>query len=249
MPAQQQPPPGGLGGMGGPGGPGDVPGLDGLSPFAQSMAKAYGGKFLASGHSFVQSKMGFLGSATLHYYFNVNTNYVVNKLKVLLCPFLHKGSWTRIPEQVAGGLTFKAPRHDINAPDLYIPIMAFFTYAIAYCCVEVVGDRFSPEDMSNGVWWHPSLLSVRACGERGAAHLSRARALGSSYPSLPSRYCRAWGTSFCTMNHAPGVAAGPNYRTTKPKPSGKKGHPPRVRPIRVTPSQETTLGAAVVRWA
>lgn len=39
-----------------------------------------------------------------------------------------QGHWTRIAEQVAGGLKYKPPRHDINAPDLYLPLMAFATY-------------------------------------------------------------------------------------------------------------------------
>lgn len=45
---------------------------------------------------------------------------------------MHKG-WTRIVEQMddngqAGA--FAAPRSDLNAPDLYIPVMSFVTYII-----------------------------------------------------------------------------------------------------------------------
>ena len=29
---------------------------------------------------------------------------------------------------MAGGLKYKPPRHDINAPDLYLPLMAVATY-------------------------------------------------------------------------------------------------------------------------
>ncbi|KAJ1376093.1 Yif1 family [Sesbania bispinosa] len=53
-----------------------------------------------------------------------------NKLKVILFPFLHRGHWTRITEPVGGRLSYKPPIYDINAPDLYIPLMAFGTYVV-----------------------------------------------------------------------------------------------------------------------
>lgn len=100
------------------------------------------------------------------YYFQVNDQYVRNKLKVVLFPFLHRvstnplviisavpsfgfyclfyycntclalclfliqGQWTRITEPVGGRLSYKPPFYDINAPDLYIPLMSFGTYVI-----------------------------------------------------------------------------------------------------------------------
>lgn len=92
------------------------------------------------------------------YYFQVNDHYVRNKLKVVLFPFLHRvsfiqflplfsllkqfklrsffsvllyqGHWTRITEPVGGRLSYKPPIYDINAPDLYIPFMAFGTYVV-----------------------------------------------------------------------------------------------------------------------
>jgi len=41
-----------------------------------------------------------------------------------------KGHWTRITEPVGGRLSYKPPVQDINAPDLYIPLMAFGTYIV-----------------------------------------------------------------------------------------------------------------------
>ena len=38
--------------------------------------------------------------------------------------------WTRISEPVGGRLSYKPPIYDINAPDLYIPFMAFGTYVV-----------------------------------------------------------------------------------------------------------------------
>ncbi|GKE11061.1 YIF1B-like protein, partial [Tanacetum coccineum] len=66
----------------------------------------------------------------LQYYFQVNDHYVRNKLKVVLFPFLHRGHWTRTTEPVGGRLSYKPPIYDINAPDLYIPLMAFGTYVV-----------------------------------------------------------------------------------------------------------------------
>lgn len=41
-----------------------------------------------------------------------------------------QGHWTRITEPVGGRLSYKPPIQDINAPDLYIPLMAFGTYVV-----------------------------------------------------------------------------------------------------------------------
>ncbi|KAL8486878.1 hypothetical protein ACS0TY_023073 [Phlomoides rotata] len=55
------------------------------------------------------------------YYFQVNGHYVKNKLK---------GYWARISEPVGWRLSYKPSVFDINAPDLYIPFMAFGTYLV-----------------------------------------------------------------------------------------------------------------------
>lgn len=41
-----------------------------------------------------------------------------------------QGHWTRISEPVGGRLSYKPPIYDINAPDLYIPFMAFGSFII-----------------------------------------------------------------------------------------------------------------------
>ncbi|KAK6915286.1 Yif1 family, partial [Dillenia turbinata] len=82
------------------------------------------------------------------YYFQVNDQYVRNKLKVVLFPFLHRGHWTRITEPVGGRLSYKPPIYDINAPDLYIPLMAFGTYVVLAGFSLGLGGRFSPEALN-----------------------------------------------------------------------------------------------------
>ncbi|XVF37691.1 hypothetical protein REPUB_Repub20aG0031400 [Reevesia pubescens] len=90
---------------------------------------AYGEKILGSSSEYVQSNISRYFSDP-QYYFQVNDQYVRNKLKVVLLPFLHRGHWTRITEPVGGRLSYKPPIYDINAPDLYIPFMAFGTYFV-----------------------------------------------------------------------------------------------------------------------
>ncbi|KAJ6677644.1 YIP1 INTERACTING FACTOR-like protein YIF1 PROTEIN [Salix viminalis] len=90
---------------------------------------AYGEKILGSSSEYVQSNISRYFSDP-QYYFQVNEHYVRNKLKVVLFPFLHRGHWTRITEPVGGRLSYKPPIYDINAPDLYIPFMAFGTYVV-----------------------------------------------------------------------------------------------------------------------
>ncbi|KAG8639448.1 hypothetical protein MANES_14G144500v8 [Manihot esculenta] len=82
------------------------------------------------------------------YYFQVNDDYVKNKLKIILFPFLHRGHWMRSTEKVGGELSYKPPIYDINAPDLYIPLMAFGTYLILAGFFLGINGKFSPEALS-----------------------------------------------------------------------------------------------------
>eukprot|EP00897_Mesotaenium_endlicherianum_P008816 jgi/Mesen1/7963/ME000422S07115 len=115
------------------------------SGFIRSGLGAYGERLFGSSRDYVQSNMTrYFSSQDIPYYFQVSDSYVRNKLKVILCPFLHKGHWTRIAEQVAGGLTYKPPKYDINAPDLYIPIMAFATYMVVGGLAMGLEKKFTP---------------------------------------------------------------------------------------------------------
>lgn len=49
---------------------------------------------------------------------------------------------------MAGGLKYKPPRHDINAPDLYLPIMALVTYILLSGFLLGMAGKFKPEAMS-----------------------------------------------------------------------------------------------------
>jgi hypothetical protein len=72
---------------------------------------------------------GWASLDSLRYYFSVNNSYVQNKLRLVFFPFLHK-NWTRLMVSQGDGDAYRAPRDDINAPDLYIPCMAFLTWVM-----------------------------------------------------------------------------------------------------------------------
>ncbi|KAL7200872.1 hypothetical protein ACSBR1_032738 [Camellia fascicularis] len=108
---------------------------------------AYGERILGSSSEYVQSNISRYFSDP-QYYFQVNDQYVRNKLKVVLFPFLHRGHWTRITEPVGGRLSYKPPIYDINAPDLYIPLMAFGTYVVLAGLSLGLQGKFSPEALN-----------------------------------------------------------------------------------------------------
>jgi len=141
-----------------------------LSP--KSLARvglgAYGDTFLGAGSAFVSNNYAkYFSSAKIGAYFDVTEAYVAHKLKLILCPFIHRGSWARVPAHGgpsasgyhgtpggidASGLSnaaltslFKPPREDINAPDLYVPLMGFWSYALAASMVRASKNAFTPE--------------------------------------------------------------------------------------------------------
>lgn len=69
-------------------------------------------------------------------HFAVSNSYVMNKLRLLLFPFLHR-DWNT---------EFRKPRDDLNAPDLYIPMMAFITWIIVSFISLATKTSSSPAD-------------------------------------------------------------------------------------------------------
>lgn len=76
------------------------------------------------------------------YYFAVDTMYVTKKLRLLFFPFTHS-DWSVKYEQ---GQPVQ-PRYELNAPDLYIPTMAYVTYVLLAGFVLGFQKRFSPEQL------------------------------------------------------------------------------------------------------
>lgn len=112
-------------------------------PIVQDMAMQYGQRLADQGKELVnQNFEKYVPLTKLKYYFAVDNRYVLQKLKLIFFPFLHT-DWSLKydhdnPVQ---------PRYDINAPDLYIPLMAYITYIVLAGLVLGMQDRFSPEQL------------------------------------------------------------------------------------------------------
>uniref|UniRef100_A0A1I8EUY9 Protein YIF1 n=1 Tax=Wuchereria bancrofti TaxID=6293 RepID=A0A1I8EUY9_WUCBA len=95
-------------------------GVGNLPPFSDQFmsepmlnaAKQIGGQFALT---------KYLSAFHLKYYFAVDNTYVGKKLGLMLFPFLHQ-DWTVKYDSSDSPLP---PRLDVNAPDLYIPLMAY----------------------------------------------------------------------------------------------------------------------------
>lgn len=107
------------------------------------MAVQYGHTLAGQGTEFVHKNIEhYVTTSKLKYYFAVDTTYVGKKLGLLLFPYAHSGWSLRYnPEEPV------APRYDVNAPDLYIPVMAFVTYVLLAGVVLGTQSRFSPEQL------------------------------------------------------------------------------------------------------
>ncbi|VDB96249.1 unnamed protein product [Peniophora sp. CBMAI 1063] len=88
---------------------------------------------------------GLIPPSALNQHLDVPNFYVVHKLRLLLFPWRYR-LWTqRIRRSEAGAADFQAPRADVNAPDLYIPLMAFTTYILLVALQIGLQDKFHPE--------------------------------------------------------------------------------------------------------
>uniref|UniRef100_A0A8C4Q265 Protein YIF1 n=1 Tax=Eptatretus burgeri TaxID=7764 RepID=A0A8C4Q265_EPTBU len=106
-----------------------------------NMAMAYGSTLASQGKEAMEKNIDkYMSVNKLKYYFAVDTVYVGKKLGILLFPFMHK-DWEICYEKD----TSVAPRADVNAPDLYIPCMAFITYILLSGIALGMQNRFSPE--------------------------------------------------------------------------------------------------------
>lgn len=112
-------------------------------PVVQDMALQYGQKLADQGKEIVHTHFEkYIPVTKLKYYFAVDNKYVLNKLRLIFFPFSQR-DWSLKydhdnPVQ---------PRYDINAPDLYIPTMAYITYVVLAGMVLGFQNRFSPEQL------------------------------------------------------------------------------------------------------
>ncbi|XP_044523311.1 protein YIF1B isoform X3 [Gracilinanus agilis] len=112
-----------------------------LNDPVSNMAVAYGSSLAAHGKELVDKNIDrFIPVTKLKYYFAVDTVYVGKKLGLLVFPYLHQDWEVQYQQDMP-----VAPRFDINAPDLYIPAMAFITYILVAGLALGTQDRFSPD--------------------------------------------------------------------------------------------------------
>ncbi|XP_069764830.1 protein YIF1B [Narcine bancroftii] len=116
------------------------PGILG-DPMVSNLAMAYGTSLASQGKDIVDKNIDRLIPINrLKYYFAVDTVYVGKKLGLLVFPYTHQ-NWEVHYQQD----TPVAPRVEVNAPDLYIPAMAFITYLLVAGFALGTQSRFSPE--------------------------------------------------------------------------------------------------------
>ncbi|XP_067831847.1 protein YIF1A-like [Heptranchias perlo] len=114
-----------------------------LSEPVANVAMAYGTTIATQGKDIVDRELNrFVSVNKLKYFFTVDTRYVIKKLALLVFPYTHQ-NW-ELGYRADSRLT---PREDFhaNAPDLYIPTMAFITYILLAGVALGIQQRFSPE--------------------------------------------------------------------------------------------------------
>ncbi|KAK3093589.1 hypothetical protein FSP39_017809 [Pinctada imbricata] len=130
--------PSGYGGM-----PQNFPGSQFVNDPMANMAMQYGTSLADQGSQYVHKNIEkYVSTSKLKYYFAVDTTYVGKKLGLLLFPFTHS-DWSIKYNQDEP----IAPRDEVNAPDLYIPSMAFVTYVLVAGVVLGINNKFTPEQL------------------------------------------------------------------------------------------------------
>ncbi|GAU97312.1 hypothetical protein RvY_08632 [Ramazzottius varieornatus] len=126
-----------------------------------NVAVAYGQSLAGQGKEIVNQNLEkWFSVSTLKFYFAVDTKYVARKLMVLFLPFVIRDWSIRFPPSQC-----VAPREEPNAPDLYVPSMAFVTYILASGVLLGLSNKFTPEHLGaqaseNLAWLIVEILAV-----------------------------------------------------------------------------------------
>lgn len=121
----------------------NFPGSQILSDPMANMAMQYGQSLAGQGKEMLEKNVDrYISVSKLKYYFAVDTTYVGKKLALLAFPFSHQEWGVQYQQD-----TPVAPRFDINAPDLYIPVMAYITYILFSGISLGILNKFSPEEL------------------------------------------------------------------------------------------------------
>ncbi|XP_064601603.1 protein YIF1B-B-like isoform X2 [Liolophura sinensis] len=123
--------------------PAGYPGQQVLNDPMANMAVQYGQTLAGQGKEYMKENLEkYVSSSKLKYYFAVDTTYVGKKLGLIAFPFTHSDWSIRYNQDEP-----VAPRYEVNAPDLYIPVMAFVTYILVAGIVLGTQNKFTPEQL------------------------------------------------------------------------------------------------------
>lgn len=86
---------------------------------------------IETGATYVNSKLNNVNYGRIRSYFDINNNILINKICLMLCPFLHKES--------------KYDSTGLYAPDLYLPSMALITLVLFNGFILGIHNKFHPE--------------------------------------------------------------------------------------------------------
>ncbi|KAF9278007.1 hypothetical protein BGZ68_008839 [Mortierella alpina] len=119
-----------------------------LNDGTTQLGMQFGKSAVMAGQEYVEQNLNrWVNRAALQPYFNVSNSYVVNKLRLLVFPWRHK-LWTRSlkrSETTGETIGYLSPRDDLNAPDMYIPVMAFVSYVLLVGISAGTENKFRPE--------------------------------------------------------------------------------------------------------
>ncbi|KAF2773689.1 YIF1-domain-containing protein [Teratosphaeria nubilosa] len=140
--AYGQPPPAAPGANYMPG----APYMDFMRDPTAQMGMHMGQQAMKVGQEYVEQNINrFVNVTTLKHYFNVSNRYVLTKLYLVLFPWRHR-PWSRTSQPApASTAAYLPPREDVNAPDMYIPLMAFVTYILLSTLIAGLNGKFEPQ--------------------------------------------------------------------------------------------------------
>ncbi len=108
------------------------------------MAMQYGQDMVGRGQEELRRNLDkYVSIGQLKYYFAVDNMYVGKKLGLLLFPFTHSDWAIKYSQDEP-----VQPKFDVNAPDLYIPSMAYVTYVLVVGYVLGIKNAFSPDKLA-----------------------------------------------------------------------------------------------------
>lgn len=115
------------------------------------MAAQFAKSSFGQSNQYIQQNFGSYipPAGELKYYFKVSNSYVWRKLALILFPYRHR-NWARMTTadsagSSGSGVSYAPPSEDVNAPDLYIPLMSFVTYILLWALFLGLRGDFHPE--------------------------------------------------------------------------------------------------------